>query len=196
VRLHHHGRPAGHLRFVRRQPAQLRDGLPRLRHRTHRLDPGPPPPQRVQQVCGRDLRPLVVAVQGRAHRRTLRVQGYDTVLLRGDPDGLHILQQPTGRRLSQGEQPGLRVDVVAFPFALAGMRSVTLPQHGSGVSVTDHDASELGRAVQSGDYPHDPELCRMLRVPAPGRARPLPLPRFCSRLARPGPSSRCVSLCR
>ena len=83
--------------------------------------------------------------------------GTSAVLLRGDPDGLHAFEQPAARGLAEREQPRLWIDIGGTATALAGferVRGIALLEHGTGVRVTDHDPSEIGRTVQPGDYPH------------------------------------------
>ncbi len=128
-------------------PAQLGHRLRGLRHTAHRLRPRLAPAERVDEVGRRDLRPLVAADHRRTHGVALRVQRYDGVLLSRDTDRLHALQQPAARGLAQGQQPGLRVDVGRPADALGAlhrMRRISLPEHGSGVRVTDDDTSEIG----------------------------------------------------
>ncbi len=111
MRLEHGGHPLGVLRLGPRQPAQFRHRLRGARHGPDGFGPGLPPAQPVDEIGRGDLRPPVVAEQGRAYEIALLVQGDEPVLLRGDPDGLHTFEQPAGGRLTEREQPGLRIDL-------------------------------------------------------------------------------------
>ena len=101
----------GGLRLVPRQPAQLGHGCAGLRHGPDGLAPtraarrARRPDRRRRPVPACRCRPA------RAARGALPVQRAQPVLLRGHADGLHPFQQPAGRGLTEGEQPGLRIDL-------------------------------------------------------------------------------------
>lgn len=116
------------------------------------------PAEPVDEIRGRGLRPLVAPGHRGPHGVALRVERHQRVLLRGDPDGLHAFEQPAARGLAEREEPRLWIDIGGTATALAGferVRGIALLEHGTGVRVTDHDPSEIGRTVQPGDYPHD-----------------------------------------
>ncbi|CAM5733061.1 hypothetical protein SMICM304S_12220 [Streptomyces microflavus] len=128
MRLEHGSDPLGVLRLGPRQPPQLRHGLRGLRYGPDRLGPGLPPAQRVDQIGRGHLRPPVVAEQGGAYEVALPVQRYEPVLLGGDTDGLHTFEQPAGGRLTEGEEPDLRIDLAVGLDRVGG---IPLPEHGA-----------------------------------------------------------------
>ncbi len=160
VRLHDLRDPRRVVRFRTGQPAQLGHRMRRLRHRPDGLRPCAAPAERVHQVRGRGLRPLVVADQRGPYEIPLRIQRHQPVLLRGNPDRLDALQQPASRGLAQRHQPRLRIGLRTL---LDGVWCIPLPDDGTRVRIADHDPCACGRTVQSGDYPHGPRFCPMGR---------------------------------
>lgn len=148
----HDLRDPGRVRRLRTcQPAHLRHRMGRLRHRADGLRPGAAPAERVDQIRRRALRSLVVAHQRGPDEVALDVQRHQAVRLRRDTDRLHPFEQPAAGRLTQGNQPCLRIDLGPL---LDRVRRIALPDHGTCVRIADHDPCAFGRTVQSGDYPH------------------------------------------
>lgn len=141
MRLEDHRDPPGVVRLGTGQPAQLGHRLPGAGYGADGLGPGLTAAERLDEVGGGDLGPLVVADERGPHQAALGVERYESVLLRGHADGLHALEEPAGGGLPEREQPGLRVDVDGLGFAR--VRGVSLPQYGTRVRVTDDDACEL-----------------------------------------------------
>ena len=108
------GDPGGELRFVRRQPPQLRHRERGDRHRTG----GRRPCRGTElgdELGGGGRRPCVVPEQRRTDHGTVGVEGHETVLLSGDAEGDDVVVEAAGdgERLAQGGLPGRRVDLGA-----------------------------------------------------------------------------------
>src|SRR5699024_454799 len=130
------------------EPAQFGDGHAGGGNGADGFGPGLRSAEFEDQVAGGPGGAVVVPQQGGTDHFTVLVHGHHAVLLAGDRDGGHVVEQAAAC-FGQRRPPRMWVDL--GPVGVCG---TGLAYEGTGLGVADHDFARLGRTVDPGDQGH------------------------------------------